>query len=48
MQWSQFIIFFGLLTLYFANIRRFSYDVNYTAWVNMISFANLGKMPKPN
>jgi ABC-2 type transport system permease protein len=41
MQWSQFIIFFGLLGLYFANIRRFSYDVNYTAWVNMISFLNL-------
>ncbi|MEX2114626.1 MAG: hypothetical protein WD845_15640 [Pirellulales bacterium] len=40
-QWSQFLIFFGLLTLYFANIRRFSYDVNYTAWVNMISFLNL-------
>jgi ABC-2 type transport system permease protein len=40
-QWSQFIIFFGLLALYFANIRRFSYDVNYTAWVNMISFLNL-------
>ncbi|MBI3839543.1 MAG: hypothetical protein HY288_16610 [Planctomycetia bacterium] len=40
-QWSQFIIFFGLLTLYFANIRRFSYDVNYIAWVNMISFLNL-------
>ena len=27
--------------MYFANIRRFSYDVNYTAWVNMISFLNL-------
>ncbi len=40
-QWSQFLIFFGLLALYFANIRRFSYDVNYTAWVNMISFLNL-------
>ncbi len=40
-QWSQFIIFFGLLALYFANIRRFSYDVNYKAWVNMISFLNL-------
>ncbi len=40
-QWSQFIIFFGLLALYFANIRHFSYDVNYTAWVNMISFLNL-------
>jgi ABC-2 type transport system permease protein len=40
-QWSQFLIFFGLLGLYFANIRRFSYDVNYMAWVNMISFLNL-------
>jgi ABC-2 type transport system permease protein len=40
-QWSQFLIFFGLLALYFANIRRFSYDVNYIAWVNMISFLNL-------
>jgi ABC-2 type transport system permease protein len=40
-QWSQFLIFFGLLALYFANIRRFSYDVNYVAWVNMISFLNL-------
>jgi ABC-2 type transport system permease protein len=40
-QWSQFLIFFGLLALYFVNIRRFSYDVNYTGWVNMISFLNL-------
>ncbi len=40
-QWSQFIIFFGLLALYFVNIRHFSYDVNYVAWVNMISFLNL-------
>ncbi len=40
-QWSQFLIFFGLLTLYFFNIRRFSYDVTYAHWVNMISFLNL-------
>jgi ABC-2 type transport system permease protein len=40
-QWSQFMIFFSLLALYFFNIRRFSYDVNYAAWVNMISFLNL-------
>ncbi len=40
-QWSQFLIFFGLLALYFLNTRRFSYDVNYAAWVNMISFLNL-------
>ncbi len=40
-QWSQFLIFFALLALYFINIRRFSYDVNITSWVNMISFLNL-------
>ena len=40
-QWLQFLIFFGLLTLYFLNIRRLSYDVNYANWVHMISFLNL-------
>jgi ABC-2 type transport system permease protein len=41
-QWSQFLIFFGLLGLYFVNVRRFGYqDRNYAAWVNMISFMNL-------
>jgi len=40
-QWSQFLIFFGLLALYFLNTRQLSYDVNYAAWVNMISFLNL-------
>jgi ABC-2 type transport system permease protein len=40
-QWLQFLIFFGLLALYFLNIRRLSYDVNYASWVNMISFLNL-------
>lgn len=40
-QWSQFLIFFGLLALYFANIRRFNYDGSYIGWVNMISFLNL-------
>lgn len=41
MQWLQFLIFFGLLGLYFLNIRRLSYDVNYASWVNLISFLNL-------
>ena len=40
-QWCQFLIFFGLLTLYFLNIRRFSYDVYYEGWVNMVSFLNV-------
>jgi ABC-2 type transport system permease protein len=41
-QWSQFLIFFGLLGMYFLNIRRLSYDLDSAAWVNMISFLNLG------
>ncbi len=40
-QWSQFLIFFGLLALYFINIRRFSYDTHYAGWVNMVSFLNV-------
>ncbi len=40
-QWSQFLIFFGLLLLYFLNIRRLSYDMYYVGWVNMVSFLNL-------
>ena len=41
LQWSQFLIFLGLLVLYFLNIRRFSYDMSSIAWVNMVSFLNL-------
>jgi len=40
-QWGQFLIFFGLLALYFLNIRRFSYEVYYRGWVNMVSFLNV-------
>ena len=43
-QWSQFLIFFGLLLLYFANIDRFRQhraDVNVLTWVNIVSFLNL-------
>lgn len=43
-QWSQFLIFFGLLLLYFANIDRFRQhrtDVSILAWVNIVSFLNL-------
>jgi ABC-2 type transport system permease protein len=41
LQWSQFLIFLGLLALYFLNIRRFVSGINYAGWVNMISFLNL-------
>ncbi len=43
-QWLQFMIFFGLLGLYFLNIDRFSNpinDISYIAWVNLVSFLNL-------
>jgi len=40
-QWSQVLIFGGLLVLYFVNIRRFQYDQYYAAWVNMVSFLNV-------
>ncbi len=40
-QWSQFLIFFGLLVLYFLNIRRFSYDIRHIGWINMVAFLNL-------
>ena len=41
LQWSQFLIFLGLLALYFLNIRRFTYESSSIAWVNMVSFLNL-------
>jgi ABC-2 type transport system permease protein len=41
LQWSQFLIFFGLLSLYLLNIRGFGYDVQYVGWLNMVSFLNL-------
>lgn len=37
-QWSQFLIFFGLLGLYFLNLRSFNY---HTAYASMIGFLNL-------
>lgn len=40
-QWSQFLIFFGLLTLYFLNIRRFQYGETLLLWITAIGFLNL-------
>lgn len=37
-QWSQFLIFFGLLGLYFLNLRSFVYN---NAYASMIGFLNL-------
>ena len=43
-QWSQFLIFFGLLLLYFANLDRFreqQADLSVLTWINIVSFLNL-------
>jgi ABC-2 type transport system permease protein len=37
-QWSQFAIFFGLLGLYFLNLRSFNY---HNAYASMIGYLNL-------
>ena len=41
-QWSQFLIFFGLLAFYFVNIRRLSHDQQPPYWRNLVSLLNLG------
>src|SRR5262249_46206280 len=41
LQWSQFLIFFALLAMYFLNTRKLTYDETKVTWVNMISFLNL-------
>ena len=41
MQWSQVVIFFGLLGMYFVNLRRFHYDTYSPQWRNMVCFLNV-------
>ncbi len=40
MQWSQVLVFFGLLSIYFANLRNFQYDELPDVWRNLIAFLN--------
>jgi ABC-2 type transport system permease protein len=40
-QWSQFLIFFGLLAFYFLNIPQLGYAVQSPSWRNLVSFLNL-------
>jgi ABC-2 type transport system permease protein len=40
-QWSQFLVFFALLALYFLNIRRFGSNMYQIGWVNIVSFLNV-------
>lgn len=41
-QWSQFVIFFGLLGFYVVNLRNVAYDWNNELWAAFVSFLNLG------
>ncbi len=41
MQWSQFLIFFGLLAVYILNLRNFAYNLRDPYWRNAVSFLNL-------
>ncbi len=43
-QWSQLLIFFGLLALYFANLRNPGYGELPPQWKNIITFLNLGAL----
>lgn len=41
-QWSQFVIFFGLLALYFANVRSFRYTHTYASIIGFLNLAVVG------
>ena len=41
LRWTQFLIFFGLLGLYFVNIQRFHYGQTLDSWMTLIGFLNL-------
>ncbi len=42
LQWSQVLVFFGLLAVYFANLKSFNYhEVLPAQWFNMIAFINV-------
>jgi ABC-2 type transport system permease protein len=41
-QWSQFVIFFGLLGLYFWNVRAFNYQHSYAAMIGFLNLAVVG------
>jgi len=40
-QWSQFLIFFGLLGIYIVNLRTFAYHRAGANWKSVVSFLNL-------
>ena len=43
-QWSQYLILFGLLFVYIANLRNMPYDLDSLFWKRLISFLNFMAM----
>jgi ABC-2 type transport system permease protein len=41
LQWSQALIFFGLLAIYFSSFRAFRYDQMPVIWLNLVVFLNI-------
>ena len=41
-QWTQFMIFFGLLCLYILNLRNVAFESSTPFWETLISYLNLG------
>jgi ABC-2 type transport system permease protein len=41
MQWSQALIFFGLLGIYFSNLRSLRYNLKEIEWRNVIAWLNM-------
>jgi ABC-2 type transport system permease protein len=41
-QWAQFVIFFGLLGIYIANLRNLHYDYTRGFWLFLVSTLNFG------
>jgi ABC-2 type transport system permease protein len=40
-QWLQGLVFFGLLALYFVNLRNFNYHLMPPEWRNLVTFLNV-------
>lgn len=41
-QWAQTLVLFGLLTVYFMNLRHFSQRLTNPFWIVIVSYLNLG------
>lgn len=41
-QWAQTLVLFGLLTVYFMNLRHFSQRLTNPFWIVVVSYLNLG------